>query len=137
MRRHSRRAVSPVLAELLLIVVSLVAGLAVGTFAFQVVGTAAHPAEVSAQLNACAANGSNETCTLTLANVGGSDVQTLPLCTLGSVGGDLTLGGTVPAGGSLTVDCSIEGSQLAHMGSTITGWVALSNGASVFFAGTF
>jgi flagellin-like protein len=135
MLRGSRRAISPVLAELLLIVVTLVTGLMVGTFTFQVVGTAAHPAEVSAQLNSCTANGSNETCSLTLANVGASDVVTLPVCVVGSVDGSLTAGGTVPAGGTLTVDCSVKGVQLEGAGSPIMGWIALSNGYSVYFAG--
>jgi len=133
--RRSRRAVSPVLAELLLIVVALVAGLFTGSFTFQTIGTAAHPAEVSAQFNSCVANGPNESCSLTLSNVGASNVETLPGCVVGSNSGDLVSSGVVPAGGSLTVDCTVAGTQPAQAGTPITGWVALSNGASVFFAG--
>ena len=136
-RRRSRSGVSPIVAEVLLLAISLIAGLMLGIFTFQVVGTAAHPAEVSAQLDTCAADGANETCSLTLANVGGSDVQTLPLCTLGAAGGNLTAGGIVPAGGTLNVDCSVDGAQASHLGPFVSGWVSLSNGASVFFAGPF
>ena len=131
----SRRAVSPVLAELLLIVVSVITGLLVGSFGFQLIGTAAHPAEVSAQLNSCAPSGSNVTCSLTLANVGGSNVDTTSLCAVGSSGGNLVSGGTVPAGGTLQVDCSVAGMSAAHLGVLVTGWIALTNGADVFFAG--
>jgi hypothetical protein len=133
--RGSRKAVSPVLAELLLIVVALIAGVLVGSFGFQLIGIAAHPAEVTAQLNSCAPTGSNVTCSLTLANVGASNVGTSSLCAVGSAGGDLVSGGTVPAGGTLQVDCSVDGMSAAPQGILVTGWIALSNGADVYFAG--
>ena len=136
MRLGSRKAVSPVLAELLLIFVSLLTALLVGSFTFQMMGTAAHPAEVSAQFDSCTARGTNETCSLTLANLGASNVQTLPSCEVDSDGGNLVSGGIVPAGGTLTVSCLVVGLPDAGTGSPITGWVALSNGASIYFVGS-
>jgi len=136
MRLGSRRAVSPVLAELLLMFVSLLAALLVGSFSFQTIGTASRPAEVSAQLNSCTAAGTNETCSLTLANIGTSNIQTSSSCGVGSDGGSLTSGGTVQAGGTLAVSCFVAGLPYAGSGIPITGWVALSNGADVYFAGS-
>ena len=117
-------------------VVSLATALLVGSFSFQMIGTAAHPAEVSAQLNSCTANGTSETCSLTLANVGGADVQTMS-CAVGSDGGDLIAGGgTVPAGGTLRVNCVVAQLPGAGMGIPVIGWIGLSNGVSVYFVGS-
>jgi len=136
MRFGSKKAVSPVLAELLLMFVSLLTALLVGSFGFQTIGTASRPAEVSAQLDSCAAAGTNETCSVTLANIGTSNIQTLSSCGMGSDGGNLISGGTVPAGGTLAVSCFVTGLPYAGTGIPITGWVALSNGADVYFAGS-
>jgi hypothetical protein len=131
-----RHGVSPVLAELLIIVVSIVAGVSVGSFGFQVIGNTGNTAVVSASVNSCAANGHNETCSLQLQNTGASNVQTTSVCTLGSATGIINPGQTVPAGGSLDVSCTAPGSSFLQTASVVTGWVVLSNGAYIYFAGS-
>lgn len=127
---------SPILAELMLMAATLVAGAEVGSFGFQLVGSSTHPAEVAARVISCQAQGLNETCTLALTNLGSSNVETSSFCALGQARGRLISGGTIPAGESLgDVDCSVTGAA-APKSSTVTGWVVLSNGADVYFAGS-
>jgi hypothetical protein len=132
--RKTRRAISPLLAELMIIVVSIVAGVSVGGFGFQVAGNAASSAVVTASAASCSVAGRNETCSLQLQNSGASSVQTI-VCSLGSSRGNLDPSGTVPAGGSLNVNCTVTEANSPEVGSLVTGWVALSNGAYAYFAG--
>ena len=131
--KRPRRAVSPVLAELNLLFVSLIAGAAVAGFVVQLMDGSLHPAEVSVGTASCR-SGDVETCVLTLTNVGASSVQ-VTSCAIGSQNGNLNASGgaTVPAGGSATVSCSLGGPSGA-VDSSLTGWVSLTNGARVYFA---
>ncbi len=130
--RFSRRGVSPVLAELLLVFVSLIAGVAVGAFAFELIGASAQPAEVAARVDSCTQGG----CVLTLTNVGTTNTEPTASCGIGSIAGILNSTRPIPSGGALTVECSTGGGGGLASGSLVTGWVALSNGARVYFAGT-
>ncbi len=140
-RRRGRRGVSPVIAEVLLIAVSLIAGVALGGFAFGLLGAYAHPAEVAAQVRSCSSIGaSSEVCTIDLTNVGSSDVGTTSACYIdvggAKVSGTVGSGGSVPGGGSLTgVSCMVQGAS-AVAGTTITGSISLTSGYPVYFAGT-
>jgi len=137
---HRRKGVSPVIAEVLLIVVSLIAGVALGGFAFAIMGAYNHPAEVVAQVMSCApSSGPSETCMINLTNLGSSTVGTTSCSVIvngSNLIGTLTSKGIVPAGGTLTsVSCTAYGASGAE-GSAIVGSILLSNGASVLFAGT-
>ena len=133
LKRH-RRAVSPVFAELNLLFVSLIAGVAVAGFVVQLMDGSLHPALVAVGAASCT-SGDTETCVLTLTNTGASSVQ-VTSCTIGSQSGDLiaSSGATVPAGGSATVSCSLGGGQSVAVDSSLTGWLSLTNGARVYFA---
>lgn len=129
-----RRGVSPLLAELTLIAVTLIAAVLVGGWTFQTMGVSTRTAEVQAQLDSCEAQGSTETCTLSLLNSGASNVDASS-CAIGSAEGRISSAGTVPADGALNgISCSVTGDF--QVGTLVTGWVGLSNGGAAYFAGS-
>jgi FlaG/FlaF family flagellin (archaellin) len=136
-RRRARSGVSPVVAELCLIVVVLIStvvlsGLVFGTFSYFT-----SPAQVAAQAIDCTASGGSEVCHLVLDNLGSSGVSTDGACSMTVGGQDLAgsieNGGTVPPNGSLQgVDCVVSGA-VANAGNRIGGTIALNDGALVYF----
>ena len=116
-----------------MITVTIIAGVAVGSFGFQLLGVFSRPAEVGATVNNCLIQGHLETCSLTLLNSGASSVDATS-CVVGGTHGSLVWG-VVPAGGSLHTSCTVSASPVAT-DSSVTGWVVLSNGADAYFAGT-
>ena len=135
-RRRGRTAASPVIAELALMAVTIVAAGMVGSWGFQVSGVYTHVPEVEASFEHCTMQGTNETCVLRLVNIGSDNAQTIPSCALGSHPGVVLSGGTVIAGGSLdNVKCYVEGYTVSQ-GSLVSGWVGLANGAHVYFFGS-
>ncbi len=141
LRRQRRRGVSPVIAEVLLIAISLIAGVALGGFAFALLGAYSHPAEVAAQVTSCSPNGaSGEVCIVDLRNVGSSSVATTSACSIdiggAQVPGTVGSGGSVPGGGGLSgVTCTVHGTS-AGAGDSIVGSISLTDGDPVLFAGT-
>jgi FlaG/FlaF family flagellin (archaellin) len=134
--RTSRRAVSPILAEIILIFVVLITSAILGGFIFGTVSTFAQPAEVWAHASSCSASAGTETCQLTLINTGVHSTSTVT-CMLSLNGaklqGNVSNGGVIPASGSLNnVGCSVQGAT-APSGAQIGGTVMLANGGSVFF----
>jgi len=122
-----------VVVELLMIVVSLVASIAMSAFFFGTVGTVAHPALVSASTASCHSTEMNETCSVELVNVGSSATSTSAICTLGGAPGRVTSAGVIPAGGSKEVSCIVSGVG-APKGTSISGAIPLANGWSVYFS---
>lgn len=132
----SRRAIVPMVAEMVLIAVTLISSLIFGGFFFGLIGTMDHPAEVAAQVTACKQVGSSETCLIDFTNVGSSNTATAGTCKLGSAEGTLTSVGTITAGETLVgAKCTVPGFSTSS-GSRIVGSIPLANGATVYFAGT-
>lgn len=132
----SRKAVTPMVAEMVLIAVTLISSLIFGGFFFGLVGTMGRPAEVAARVTACKQVGSNETCVIDFTDLGSSSTATAGTCKLGSADGTLTSAGTITAGGTLVgAKCTVTGFS-ASSGSRIVGSLQLANGATVYFAGT-
>ena len=136
---RSRRAISPVLATILLIAITLIAAVAVGGFVFGLFGTFTSTAQVSAGTVTCA--GTPEVCNLILQNVGSGNTAITGICYLNFAGGPYlgtaaVVSGSLKAGSSATVTCTGPPSEHAAAGSQVTGYVTLGNGAEVLFAGT-
>jgi len=136
---RSEKAISPVLATVLLIAITLIAAVAVGGFVFGLFGTFTSTAQVSAGVGTC--TGTPEVCTLSLQNVGSGNTVITGVCDMNFAGGSYlstaaVVSGSLKAGSSATVTCTGPASQHAPAGSQITGFVTLGNGAEVLFAAT-
>jgi len=133
------RAISPVLATVLLIAITLVASIAIAGFVFGLFGTFTSTALVSAGTVSC--SGTPEVCTVPLQNTGSGNTAITGVCNLAFnggwyVGAAVLASGNLHAGNSATVSCTAPGSLHAAAGVPITGSIALGNGAYVLFAGT-
>jgi len=144
-----RKAISPVLATVILIAITLIAAIAIAGFVFGLFGSFTSSAQVSAQVTSCTAynapptlnHANNNQCTVVLTNTGTSNVQV--------VGGSVQIGGvavacnaaptgTISASSSLSVTCLQAAATNAQtVGSQAIGQFSLSNGASVPFSGTW
>jgi flagellin-like protein len=144
LNRH-RKAISPVLATVILIAITLIAAIAIAGFVFGLFGSFTSSAQVSAHVSKCTAGtgttANNNQCTVVLTNTGTSNVAV--------VGGSEQIGGvavscnaaptgTIPASGSLQVTCLQAVATAAQtVGSQAIGSFSLSNGASVPFSGVW
>jgi hypothetical protein len=141
-----RRAISPVLAELVLMVVALLLGIPMIGFTFGTMASFSSPAEVLAGSSSCSPGiASGTACSFTLLNLGpGSTVPTAILYvshgTLSqesitqSCTGDI--GNLIRGGSSYHLACVFDVAPEAS-GDEYSGSIVLSNGASVPFVGTF
>jgi hypothetical protein len=126
-----------VLAEIVLLSVTLSLGAAVTGFLFGTIGNFTHPAEVEASNAICTHGASELTCTVGLVNLGAGNVNTGGICVM-KAGGSTFVGSSeramVKAGGGETiVQCGASvGGQSTN--SRVTGWLNLADGAEVFFA---
>jgi len=139
-----RKAISPVLATVVLIAMTLISAIAVSGFVFGLFGTFTSSPEVQAQFTSC--NGAGNTCTVTLYNSGSSNVSIFSgagcaTVTYGGITAEATscasAGGKVVAGSSLVVTITVASNFNEPTGSQLTGSVALSNSAEALFSGTF
>lgn len=140
MRVGSKKAaVSPVLATILLIVVTLVAALAMSGFYFGLMGTFANTALVSAGgAGSCA--GTPEVCTLTVTNSGSGNANLGGDCKMNFGGSSYqgttsVVSGSLNAGHSATVSCtSVTPGAHATSGSSITGWLMMGWNLEILFS---
>ncbi len=153
MRRRNNRAkkgISPIIATLTLVAVTLVAAVAVGGFIFGIFGSQTSTAQVSVTYTQITAATGNNTFTIQVGGTAQNPVGTVRLVnsgtsSIGIVGLSLTYGGsTYYAEGSGTI--SAGGTEVIYImtlqttstsGQQFTGAVVLSNGAQVPFVGTF
>jgi flagellin-like protein len=142
-----RKAISPVLATVILIAITLIAAVAIAGFVFGLFGSFTSSAQVSAHVTKCTAGpaGSaahNNECTLTLTNTGTSNVSV--------VGGSVQIGGSsvacngalvlppIAASSSASFTClQLAATNAQTVGSQAVGSISLSNGASVPFSGVW
>jgi len=133
-----RRAVSSLVAEIVLIAVLLIATVIFASFTFGLFSFYLSPAEVAIAGTSCYTGGNSTTCQLTLTNVGSGIAWTTGSCSMtagAKLSGDVVGGGSVPAGGSLSVLCVAYGVDL-NQGAQVSGVLALTNGGTAFFTGT-
>ncbi|HEV2138966.1 MAG TPA: archaellin/type IV pilin N-terminal domain-containing protein [Nitrososphaerales archaeon] len=140
----NRKAISPVLATVILIAITLIAAIAIAGFVFGLFGSFTSSAQVSAQVQTCAAG--TGVCTVKLTNTGTSNVaETGCFVRLSGVNtaGVVTFAVTVPAT-TATVPASASGTYICTppataqtAGSQAIGSFTMSNGASVPFSGVW
>jgi len=138
--RRNRKAISPVLATVILIAITLIAAVAIAGFVFGLFGSFTKTAQVQASSVACSATGKD--CALSLINSGNANTATAGECTITYSGatyqGTLTGGGSVVAGGSLSVTCTAPVTAPAGVpGGSVTGSVTLTNGGTDYYSGSF
>ena len=138
-RDAGMKGISPVLATVLLIAITLIAAVGLGGFVFGLFGTFTSTAEVTAGSVTC--SGTPEVCTLVLENTGSGNAAIIGACDMNFAGGSYRstaaiVSGSLNAGNSGTVTCTGPGSQHAALGTQVTGYVTLGSGAEVLFAAT-
>jgi len=152
-KRSKRKAISPVLATVILIAITLIAAIAIAGFVFGLFGTFTSTARISATTVACAHTGAgpgatvtDAYCQITLTNSGNSPGTAQTCAFTGSNGaGAGILSATSTAATAATFTVTTTGPQTAYCvagagtvaGTMATGTVSLSNGGSALFAGTF
>jgi archaeal type IV pilus assembly protein PilA len=161
MKFSQRRAISPIIATVLIIAVTLIAAVAIGGFVFGIFGSSSNSGEIQVTGIALVANTESSagagsvTCvtysaanSLTLTNTGtaattvtavsitfGGAVFTYSVsgCTVTPAGE----AGAAAAGNPLTLVLTGIGMTAATSGASYTGTVTMGNGAILIFAGTF
>lgn len=155
-KHGKRKAISPVLATVILIAITLIAAIAIAGFVFGLFGTFTSSATISASAVSCTSSSAGITCTVQVTNSGNanggitgaslkyassSGSTNLPAVSSWSiVGPAITTAGTplpVNAGSSDTVTLYFSGASPPVTGSSFTGTLTLSNGGSAQFSGSF
>jgi len=137
-----RKAISPVLATVILIAITLIAAIAIAGFVFGLFGSFTKTAQVSGSVTSCVWTSPHEVCTLSLINSGSSNtVANSCTMTYGGVTATGTVAAVSPsttltltAGTTSYISCT-GGAAAAGAGNTVTGAVATANGGSVPFTG--
>jgi len=138
-RRGEKKAISPVLATVILIAITLIASVAIAGFVFGLFGTFTSTAQVSAGTVSC--SGTPEVCLVPLQNTGSANTMITGACNLAFAGGPyvgtaVMTSGNLHGGSSGVVSCTAPGSAHAAAGTEVTGSISLGNGVYVLFAGT-
>jgi len=162
MKFSQRRAISPIIATVLIIAVTLIAAVAIGGFVFGIFGSSSNSAEVQvtgiALVGAtelagsgsvsCSTNTGGATNDITLTNTGTAAANpTAVAITYGGVVTTYTVSsctvtpagkvGATTAGNPLAITLGGTVVAGAVSGASYTGTVTMSNGAILIFAGTF
>ena len=135
-----RKAISPVIATVILIAITLIAAIAIAGFVFGLFGSFTSTAQISA--TSAVMTGSTRGGTITFQNTGAANgaINSISLtyggqtCTLSATG----LPQTVTAGSTAAITVAAGGCITAAVGGQqFTGAAALSNGGQATFAGVF
>jgi len=128
-RAKSKRAISPVIATIILVAITIVIAVAVAGWVFGLFGNyskTANGVTVVSGLSTCSSN----TCNIVLSNQGANAVSVVGASVNGPSVSSPTASTTfVPAGGTVTVAISVAGTF--QPGGTYNIQIALSNGGTV------
>jgi flagellin-like protein len=155
-RKMNRKAISPIIATVLIIAVTLIAAVAIGGFVFGLFGASSNTAQVqvvNAALihNSAASTTLGVTCQSTapsggfgfiqLSNLGTANTQvTAVSITIGGVTTSASLtscGGTSPVIAGQNLYLAFNSVPTSSSGQQYSGFVVTSNGAQVVFTGSF
>ncbi|HEV2226894.1 MAG TPA: archaellin/type IV pilin N-terminal domain-containing protein [Nitrososphaerales archaeon] len=136
---RNRKGISPVLATVVLVAITLVAATAIAGFIFGLMGTFTSTATVASGASSC--SGTPEVCTISLQNTGSANVGITGVCNIKFGGNNYLstaaiLSGSLNAGSTASVGCTTPGSAHASPGTQIVGSVSIGNGAYVQFVAT-
>jgi len=139
-----RRAISPVLATVILIAITLIAAIAIAGFVFGLFGTFTSTARVQASVTSCSWTSPSETCNLILTNTGNANTFATASCSITTKGATTTgayafaapsTSLSVPSAGTNTGTCTATIGD-PGAGVQITGSVILANGGNALFSAT-
>jgi len=134
--RKNRKAISPVLATVILIAITLIAAVAIATFVFGIFGTSASPATLSIVSSSVSCSHATGLCTMNVANggtAGGSITGAGPGLGSGAAVTFTSTQASIPAGSpgqSVTIGMTVA----AAAGQTITGYLTQGNGPNLYFS---
>jgi flagellin-like protein len=144
--KNRRKAISPVLATVILIAITLIAAIAIAGFVFGLFGSFTSSANVSASVTSCQFS-THEICDLSLINSGSANTGASS-CSMtyggATYSGTVTLfsdpalstaAANIKAGVTTYGICTSTGGA-AGAGVTVTGSLSTTNGGSVPFTGT-
>jgi len=144
---RQRKAISPVLATVILIAITLIAAIAIAGFVFGLFGSFTSSAQVTASAITCSTNPANHTafCELNVMNTGTSNAAvtgaSIKIAGLSTTAGTYTpaLPATVTGGAAaihlwVHMAAAVQGGAA---GSQVVGSLSMSNGASVPFSGVW
>ena len=138
-RRTDKKAISPILATVILIAITLIAAIAIAGFVFGLFGTFTNTAQVQASPTTCVQAGGTESCSIVLTNTGNANTQVTGSCSITYDGmtnsATVAPGVVIPSGSSVTVTCTDTGPG-ATPGTQVTGSIILANGANALFSTT-
>ncbi len=127
--RKNRKAISPVLATVILIAITLIAAVAIATFVFGIFGTSASPAQLSVVSSSvsCVHNG---LVSLTVKNAGTAAGSIVGVGPSGNFTG--TVSASIPANGQ----AAVTGITNVHgfIGGTVQGYLVQGNGPNLYFS---
>jgi flagellin-like protein len=140
-QKKNRKAISPVLATVILIAITLIAAIAIAGFVFGLFGTFTSTAQVQASVTNCTYAGTIVTCNLVLTNSGNANTAATGSCSLtygGATYAASTAATTITAGKSAPVACATAAGTAPDptAGVQITGSVILANGGNALFSAT-
>jgi len=132
-----RKAISPILATVILIAITLIASIAIGGFVFGLFGTYTNNAKVEAVSYAC--SGTPEVCTVGLQNIGTANTSLSGSCTLAFGGASyngvaVITSGSLNGGSSAVSTCTGPAASHAAVGTQVVGSILTANGANVLFS---
>jgi len=144
--KGKRKAISPVLATVILIAITLIAAIAIAGFVFGLFGSFTATAQISASAVSC--NNTTGECQILLTNTGNAAAKPNACSFSGNVAGVGAMGTTkgppptvaplsIAGGSSETIYCQDVGLAGAGSGIAVSGQVSLSNGGSILFSGTW
>jgi flagellin-like protein len=165
MKFSQRRAISPIIATVLIIAVTLIAAVAIGGFVFGIFGSASSSGEVqvtsqdivaadmqstgTAANPACSTTGAVNDVTLTNTGTAATTVTGVTITWAGQVN-SFSISGTCTVAPAGAVVSATDGNPISILfptteqlltsgvtGQTYTGTVTLGNGAVLLFTGTF
>jgi archaeal type IV pilus assembly protein PilA len=137
--KQKKKAISPVLATVILIAITLIAAIAIAGFVFGLFGSFTNSAQVQASVVSCS-SAVNVICNLHLINIGTANASATGTCS--ETYGGVTHAGTTAAtvitagAGAISLTCTPTVAVAGVSGTQVVGSVLLSNGASVTFTGT-
>ena len=139
--RRKQQAISPVLATVILIAITLIAAVAIAGFVFGLFGSFTKTAQVSLGAATCT-DLTKPVCTLSWTNNGNANTQALASCSItwdGATEPGAITGAPVAlasgSSGTLVCTATTAGAALAA-GQLVSGYVSLGNGGSALFSGS-
>ena len=136
-RNTRMRGISPVLATVILIAITLIAAIAISGFVFGLFGTYTNTAKVEAISYSC--TGTPVVCTVGLQNIGTANTALFGSCSLTFAGTTysgtaVVTSGSLNGGNTAVVTCTGPAGSHASGGSQVVGSILLTNGANVLFS---